>query len=185
MKKDPLLDGIIEWSKGNRLMIANRFSRGKLKEIDFDKFRSDDAYKLDCNIPQEVMKNIYEGVELPWLPLLGHRLDAVRGASLYVQRKITQKLEQYPLKILFRSDSKARLYKTLRPTSLLSAMWYQFYLALTGGIRLRRCSICGRWENMAIHRDSWTKHANCANYNRVKKSRNKKKEQEKRTRKKR
>jgi hypothetical protein len=176
LKKDPRLDGIIEWAKGSRLMIANRFSREKLKEIDFDKFRSDEAYKLDCNIPQEVMKNTYEGVELPWLPLLGHKLDAVRGASLYVQQKITQKLEEYPLKVVFIADSKKKLHKTLQPTSLLSAMWYQFYLAQTGDIQLRRCSLCKKWENMEGHRSTWSKHANCANSNRVKNSRMKKKE---------
>jgi hypothetical protein len=176
LKKDPRLDGIIEWAKGSRLMIANRFSREKLEEVDFDKFKSDEAYKLDCNIPQEVMKNTYEGVELPWLILLGHKLDAVKGASLYVQQKITQKLEQYPLKVVFRSDPKKKLYKTLQPTSLLSAMWYQFYLAQTGDIQLRRCSLCGKWENMEGHRSTWSKHANCANNDRVKNSRMKKKE---------
>jgi hypothetical protein len=53
-------------------------------------------------------------------------------------------------------------------------MWYLFYLACAGEIELRRCAVCGRWEDMEGHRETWSRHANCANYERVKRSRLKK-----------
>jgi hypothetical protein len=71
-------------------------------------------------------------------------------------------------------DEDGLLRKTLVPTSLLSAMWYQLYLAVIGEIKLRRCAICWKWENMEGHRVNWSKHAACANNERVKRSRSKK-----------
>ena len=86
------------------------------------------------------------------------------------------KLAEYPLQLTFRSDDDGELRKILEPTNLLAAMWHQLYLAQTGEIQLRRCSLCGKWENMEGHRSTWSKHANCANYGRVKRARNKKRE---------
>jgi hypothetical protein len=77
----------------------------------------------------------------------------------------------YPLNIRFEMDEKEEVHKIIAPTSLLSAMWYQFFLAQTGEIKLRRCAICNRWEDMEGHRETWSKHANCANYDRVKRAR--------------
>jgi hypothetical protein len=48
-------------------------------------------------------------------------------------------------------------------------MWYQLYLALAGEITLRRCSICGKWEDMKEHRASWSKHKKCISYERLEK----------------
>ena len=71
-------------------------------------------------------------------------------------------------------DEDGLLRKTLMPMSLLSAMWYQLYLAVIGEIKLRQCAICGKWESMEGHRVNWSKHAACANNERVKRSRSKK-----------
>ncbi|MDR1732147.1 MAG: hypothetical protein LBR61_08645, partial [Synergistaceae bacterium] len=109
---------------------------------------------------------------------LPEKLDMKEAALRYIQETISKKLAVFPLQFVFRMDDDGKFRKIIEPTSLLSAMWYQFYLALTGEIRLRRCSLCGRWENMEGHRDTWKKHANCANYGRVKRAREKKKRNE-------
>ena len=90
---------------------------------------------------------------------------------LHVQLTINEKLRNYPVNILLQIDEQGKLQKRLQPTSLLSAMWYQFYLVVAGVETLRRCAICGKWENMKDHRDSWKKHAACANNERVKRFR--------------
>jgi translation initiation factor 2 beta subunit (eIF-2beta)/eIF-5 len=54
-------------------------------------------------------------------------------------------------------------------------MWFQLTRALDGNLRLRRCPICGQWEDMekGKHRESWTKHKQCANNEAVKRYRSK------------
>ena len=100
--------------------------------------------------------------------------DVTNAASIYIQSAINNKLSEYPLQVKFQIDEYGLLRKTLVPTSLISAMWYQLYLAVIGEIKLRRCAICEKWENMEGHRVNWSKHAACANNERVKRSRGKK-----------
>jgi hypothetical protein len=66
--------------------------------------------------------------------------------------------------------------RVLRPTSLISCLWHQLSLALDRKINLRRCDICGQWEDMANHRSNWKAHKHCANREAVKRHRKKKKE---------
>ena len=107
----------------------------------------------------------------PWLSNIIRYPDLIRPAMLYVQETINEKLRIYPLNVVIQTDERGELYKTLQPTSLLSAMWYQFSLVFTGEEQIRRCAICGKWENMKGRRNTWKKHAACANNERVKRFR--------------
>jgi hypothetical protein len=161
---DPRLEKILEYNEESRRVYIYIFPKNRLEEIDFDRFREDTnlsfvkpPYRLEKYLPDS--------------------FNVRKAALRYVQEKINEKLASWPLRIFFRTDDDSgEIHKIIEPTNLLSAMWYQFYLALAGEIRLRRCSLCGKWEDMERHRATWSKHANCANYNRVKKARLKKRE---------
>jgi hypothetical protein len=163
LNADPRLEKILEYNEDTRRVYIYTFPKNRLEEIDFARFGEDTSYN------PSFVKSPYR--------LEGYFPDSfnVREAALrYVQERINEKLASWPLRIFFKTDDSGKIHKVIEPTSLLSAMWYQFYLALAGEIRLRRCSLCGKWEDMATHRETWSKHANCANYNRVKKARLKK-----------
>jgi hypothetical protein len=70
-----------------------------------------------------------------------------------------------------RRDDEGRAF--LEPTSLLACMWYQLGAAIDGKVQLRRCEICGQWEDMEGHNKNWTCHKKCANNEAVKRYRTK------------
>jgi hypothetical protein len=163
LNADPRLEKILEYDQETRRVYIYTFPKNKLEEIDFDRFKEDTNYNLSPVKPPYRLEG--------YLPVSFN----VREAALrYVQGKINAKLASWPLRILFRTDDNGEFHRVIEPTSFLSAMWYQLYQALAGEIHLRRCSLCGKWENMEGHRKTWTKHANCANYGRVKRARLKK-----------
>jgi len=161
---DPRLNGMLEWHEDIGRAYVYLFPRDKLESIDFKRLGKDDDYSPDFVLPPRRIENYHP-----------KRFDAEKTASRYVQQETNRKMRLYPLAIRFEMDEKEEVHKIIEPTSLLSAMWYQFFLAQTGEIDLKRCSICGRWENMEGHRITWSKHASCANYGRVKRAREKKK----------
>ena len=112
----------------------------------------------------------------PWLSGITRGLDVLKPALLYLQLAVSEKIKLNPISVDLYTDEQGQLQRSLQPTSLLSAMWYQFSLALTGEIRLRRCSICQQWENMRGHRSDWTMHTTCSTNKRSQQYRNKKKE---------
>jgi hypothetical protein len=79
--------------------------------------------------------------------------DAKTAASLYIREEICRKMECYPMVIRFETGEHGEIRRIMEPTSLLSEMWYLFFLAFSGKVKLRRCSVCGRWENMDGHRE--------------------------------
>jgi hypothetical protein len=86
----------------------------------------------------------------------------------HLDRLIAQNYYRYPVEL--RRDGK----QFLQPSSLISFMWFQLGLAIDGKIRLRRCEVCGEWEDMENHRENWTKHPRCANNKCAERYRNKK-----------
>jgi len=160
---DPRLNGIMEWHEDTRRVYAYTFPKEKLEEIDFERFGKDEKYSPNFISPPRRIENYFP-----------QRYDVKKAALRYVLQEAIRKLSFYPLGFELQIDEKEQINKILKPGSLLSAMWYQLFLAATGEIKLKRCSICGRWENMEGHRESWSKHANCANYDRVKRARKKK-----------
>lgn len=171
--RDTRLTALIQWRDNSREMRIHRTSREQLSKIDFDLFTIDDHYRHACCPAYAVLTNRMGDVDFPWTFRLGTELDCFKAASIYLQGEIERKLTEYPLQLSFFEDSKGSLQKAQQPSSLLSAMWYQLYLAYIGEINLRRCSVCGKWEDMANRRSTWTKHAACANYERVKRARKK------------
>jgi hypothetical protein len=59
----------------------------------------------------------------------------------------------------------------LVPTDLLSALWLQLFQTVVGERRIRRCKLCGHWEDVSDKTRRWNVHADCANRERVRRSR--------------
>lgn len=93
--------------------------------------------------------------------------DLLLPAQYLVQSRINKKLKKYITKPRLLLDEKNNLKPYLMPENLLAVMWYQFYLAAIGEKRFKRCSVCGRWEDVTEKTAAWTKHEACANKERV------------------
>ena len=170
--KDPRLNGIVEWAHEGRRIYVYRFEKERLGEIDFERLRTDESYLLKNTTGRDLLSDTRDP-KTAWISRQCNYPDALRAILIYLQLKINRKMYEWPIHVAFEMDDRDRLRKKLELSSLLSAMWFQFYLALNGEIRLRRCSLCGQWESMEGHRKNWSKHANCANRERVKRSRSK------------
>jgi hypothetical protein len=73
--------------------------------------------------------------------------------------------------VIMGRDNEGRVF--LEPTSLLACMWYQLEAAIDEKVQLRRCEICGQWEDMSNHNKNWTSHKKCVNNKAVRKYREK------------
>ena len=164
VNRDPRLNGIMKWHEDTRRVYAYPFDRARLEDVDFERLGKDENYFPEFVFPPHRIEGYHP-----------ERFDVKKAAMRYVLQEINRKFAEYPLATRLQIDEREQPRYILKPGNLLSAMWYQLFLAQMGEIRLKRCAICGRWENMAGHRESWKKHANCANYDRVKRARDKKK----------
>jgi hypothetical protein len=83
------------------------------------------------------LETLFDGKTVyPWAHNMFRYPEIIGPAKLYVQKMVNEKLIDYPMRISLAYDEMGNLKKRLQPTSLLSAMWYQLYLALTGEIKL-------------------------------------------------
>jgi hypothetical protein len=169
MKEDTEgLKNLVEWRDNGNILEIVHIRRDMFKVVDFDKLWGDYHYRERSRVYfTSLLRDRSPDIDLFRSP------EVIRPALYAAQSAVNSKLEEYPVNIVLRMDSQGNPYKVLRPTSLLAAMWYQFSLALTGEIKLRRCSICGKWESMRNHRDNWKTHATCASNKRVERFRKK------------
>ncbi|NSW76106.1 MAG: hypothetical protein HPY68_04915 [Candidatus Atribacteria bacterium] len=66
-------------------------------------------------------------------------------------------------------NEKGRFTTYLKPRDLLSALWLQFYFVLVGERRIKRCSVCGLWEDVTDKTKGWSKHHECSQRERFRK----------------
>lgn len=106
-----------------------------------------------------------------------HPGEVLLPARHLLQMWINKRLERYPVKPRLLMNAQNALEGRLIPSSLLSAMWLQFYLATIGETKYKRCAVCGHWSDVTGKNRNWTMHPDCANKARVKKwsEKNKKK----------
>jgi hypothetical protein len=160
---------IVIW-QGHKRVVIMKFRRDALDEIHTcdDGAINYPTFDEKNNLGFEVLFDADNNLR-SWAPQRFPCPDIINPAKLFVQTEVNAKLRKYPLQIALTLNEHGELEKRLYPTSLLSAMWYQLYLALAGEITLRRCSICGQWENMSGHRVNWSKHRKCISYKRIEK----------------
>lgn len=178
---DTRLDGFFEWTVEDKIYV-HHINPARLSEIDFEQFKTDQTYRAAYSIEKTLLYNA-QNPKSAWIPRFCEN-SAKNAAFIYIQLQICLKLNAYRVRLDIYPPNCGELQERLEASSLLSAMWYQLHLALSGNMQLRRCSLCGKWENMAWHRSTWTRHANCANIIRVRHTRcNKKNEEAKKAKK--
>lgn len=64
-------------------------------------------------------------------------------------------------------DENRNLIPYLIPDDLLTAMWIQFYLEVSGQTSFKMCGICGLWEDVTNKNKNWKVHPPCAARRRV------------------
>jgi hypothetical protein len=163
LKDDERLNVIIKWDEETNRAFVRPFARIRLG-CDFSS--GDESYYAHYKLPPREIENPGRGT-----------FDPKAAAVAYVREEICRKMTAFPPVIRFVTDENGDVRRNVEPTSLLSEMWYCFFFACLGDVKLRRCCVCGKWENMEGHRGTWSRHANCANYQRVKRSRQKKREE--------
>lgn len=97
--------------------------------------------------------------------------DRLLPAQYFVQSRINRKLKEHVTTPRLLVDENNQLKSYLMPENLLAAMWLQFFQAVVGEKRFKRCEICGRWEDVTDKTKRWSKHSDCANRARVARSR--------------
>lgn len=104
---------------------------------------------------------------------LFHFDDLLLPARYLLQRTANEKLGDLEHRIdphLVMNADNGNLEPYLLPESLIAALWFQFYEMVSGNIKLERCEICGKWENVVGKRADWRRHYSCAAKERARKS---------------
>lgn len=94
--------------------------------------------------------------------------DLTIPAMLVLKNKVNRKLRINQVTDQLRLNENNALEGFRSPTSLLAAMWMQFYYYVQGLTDFKPCSLCGEWEAMynpdgtKRHNENWTMHKECA-----------------------
>jgi hypothetical protein len=104
--------------------------------------------------------------------------DPVLPSRVILQRIINKQLKKYPLNPRLLLDDRSNLQPYLYPTSLLAAMWYQLYQAISTNRKFKRCVYCNRWNDITEKAHNWRACPGCSGRARAKRSWLKKKEAE-------
>lgn len=96
------------------------------------------------------------------------RLPAIKMLQLI----INSQLHECPSRSMLTIDKKTQNYvNQLVPSSLLASMWLQLSQYIAGEKKIKQCPICRQWSDVTNIKGSWTKHRDCANWDRVTKNR--------------
>lgn len=110
--------------------------------------------------------------------------DLTIPAMLALKNKVNRKLEINQVTDQLRLNENNALEGFRNPTSLLAAIWMQFYYYVQGLTDFKPCSLCGEWEAMynpdgtKRHNENWTMHKECAARKRAAEQYKSKKEKE-------
>jgi hypothetical protein len=116
-------------------------------------------------------------------PVLFQRIgkdDFVLCGKIVLVQEINDRLSHediafvHPILLL---DKENQIGPYLIPNNLLVAMWLQFYLTASGERRFVRCRVCGKWEDATDRSKNWSVHQECATRERMKRYRQRLKEQ--------
>lgn len=152
------------------------------------KWRGDSVLYMFAN-PEDVQRGETRNAEsgllaAPWFrgDILARfrRGDYLLPAQHLLQTKINEKLRLYHTKPRLLMNEKNQLEPYLYPDGLIAALWFQCYQAVVGEKKLKRCSICGKWQDVTDltprRQEKWQFHSNCATRERVRRYRERKRE---------
>ncbi|MCX6006865.1 MAG: hypothetical protein NTZ34_06350 [Chloroflexi bacterium] len=78
--------------------------------------------------------------------------DSIEPARYYICREINEHLRGNVAPQIFPFMNN-KIY--LHPDSLLAAMWVMFSMEILGDIKVRRCDICGYWQELHLQRNNF------------------------------
>ncbi|HHY33348.1 MAG TPA: hypothetical protein GX515_10140 [Firmicutes bacterium] len=87
--------------------------------------------------------------------------DVIEPARLLLVRVVSERLNGQASPRLLLSRKGNGFAGFVMPTNLYSAMWVQFYRAILGEARYRRCEICGQWMDVTYSRRDKRQHTEC------------------------
>jgi len=88
--------------------------------------------------------------------------DVFMPARYLIYNRINEKLIKYPSYMQLTGDDRGQVVNCIQPRNLLAAMWLQFLAVLSGAKKVKRCAVCGEWEDVTNNRSTWSKHPECA-----------------------
>ncbi len=88
--------------------------------------------------------------------------DLFLPARYLIQNRINEKMIRFPSYIQLAANDEGDVVNCIQPRNLLAAMWLQFFAVIGGTKKVKRCSVCGEWEDVSNNRSTWTKHPECA-----------------------
>jgi hypothetical protein len=132
---------------------------------------SQDIIALRSCLPEGVPLLVAE-INTGFLATKGDNLEDIKDTLFsmlldQVSLKVNCYLKRGVYPVVWREKDGLMVY--LKPRDLLSAMWLQFYFVLVGEKRIKRCSICGLWEDVTDKTKAWSKHVECAQRERFRK----------------
>lgn len=104
------------------------------------------------------------------------RGDLILPARYLVFTIIDQKLAYHGIHLRSMLFEPNKLDPYIMPSTLVGAIWMQFFFLVVGEKKLKRCPHCGKWEDVTDRRPDWQAHEDCANAARVRKHYLKKKQ---------
>jgi hypothetical protein len=168
-------------SPDERKILIFALNREQLKIIDMDKVRNDREYREKNNVVVVPYYDLDRDINA-WRAEFFATYGEFEVAESFIVDCIANHQKGYPFRALltvnFETFKKTKhafpsveWMQTFCLESLLSVMYYQLSLALTGKLHLRRCDLCGNWEDMSGHNKNWRRHSTCANAERVRRHR--------------
>jgi hypothetical protein len=122
------LGKIIQWSIDYAGVLVHYVKTASIVELNIGKL-TDPDYREKHTFGSEILFD--DSSTRPWMSKLCRYPDVIKPALLYVRECINRKLQKYPINFISRTNDCGEVDSFLRPSSLLSAMWYQFHLVLT------------------------------------------------------
>lgn len=97
-----------------------------------------------------------------WLEAIGWKRGELRGpALLAVMNIVNTRLERLCHPRLYLNERGGHTGHWT-PLNLLGCIWLQFYLSLTGQLKLRRCTVCGEEMDVSKSRSTRKMHSKCS-----------------------
>lgn len=119
---------------------------------------------LRSHLPEEVPLFM----SYSYFPLEPRRKDIdIDDLRFFLWQEINSHLSRKVSPFLKITESGFEPYLASR--DLLSALWLQFYFAVLGERKLKRCAVCGLWEDVTDKTEAWTMHPECGARKRSKK----------------
>lgn len=99
--------------------------------------------------------------------------DVLFPALHLIANTVMGKLRDWPVDPFLFVTPQGELVQRFVPKTLLAAIWFQVFQAVSGEKRFKRCDVCQLWEDVTDKKATWRRHTECATRERMRKFRSK------------